>query len=199
MEKQELRDKLNLTKKKLVSQCKDTHFANLLIDELLSIKGELGIEPASVFVSGNVVSEIKNSAYSIYKTDDGNIVFAMNGYRVIINSNLDVYYFPFDSLLNTHDGFNSLSDKEKEYYGILLSHVCLAMQMPTILFSDPELFSAVMITYESYLNKILNQALNPDNLPASDANKDVKIKEVLSLADFLGKELNKEKNGKKEI
>jgi hypothetical protein len=214
MEKQELKKQLEDKVKVLKTQCKDARFADVLIGDILSLKGQMDVEPASVFVGADIDSEIKQSAYHIFRTKPyketvkgidittdketekevfhaGKIVFAINGYKVIISEQLDMYHFPFNALLQAHDEYDKLTEQEKKSYEDLLSNVCLAMQMPTMIFSNPELYQKIMNVYIPCLNKMVEDAMNAPLQP-DDEQKNEEFKEKVEFAENLKQDDNKE-------
>ena len=54
MENKELKKKLQEAKAQIIAQSKDAHYTKQLISKILSYKGQLGIEPASVFVPADI-------------------------------------------------------------------------------------------------------------------------------------------------
>ena len=189
MGKEELKKRLDEKVKVLKSQCKDAHFAEELISDVLSLKGQLSVEPTLLTVSGNVVSEIKESAYSITKYDDNKIVFAINGFKVIISPHLNVYEFPFNTLLTAHDNYDKLTEEEKQSYGDLLTNVCIFMQLPTFVFADPQLFAKFLDIYIPYLNDKMEETVN-DELPQDNEAKNEQFKEEVEFKEQLKQELD---------
>ena len=186
MDKKELKKRLEEKVAILKTQCKDAKFADKLIDDLLSLKGQIDVNADE----RKVISEIKQGAYRITLYDDDNIEYEISGFKAIIKPYLNVYGFPFMALLNCHDNYDSLNDEEKANYEQLLINVVLMMQMPTIVFSNPQMFESVLVPYVEELNKSLKDAENPDNLPEDDEAKNEEFAKEMEFKEELKKELD---------
>lgn len=190
MENKELKKKLQEAKAQIIAQSKDAHYTKQLISKILSYKGQLGIEPASVFVPADIESEIKQSAYHIFRTNSyvmvdkegkdinmlGQIVFKVRGLAIVIDPILNAYYFPFNTLLDAHDHFEELDEDMKKNYQILLDHTIIMCQAITLVFSDTKLLEEVLNPIIKYLNNQMEKAEDVDNLPNDNpiANKEFK-------------------------
>ena len=190
MENKELKKKLQEAKAQIIAQSKDAHYTKQLISKILSYKGQLGIEPASVFVPADIESEIKQSAYHIFRTSSyvmvdkegkdinmlGQIVFKVRGLAIVIDPILNAYYFPFNTLLDAHDHFEELDEDMKKNYQILLDHTIIMCQAITLVFSDTKLLEEVLNPIIKYLNNQMEKAEDVDNLPNDNpiANKEFK-------------------------
>ena len=211
MENKELKKKLQEAKAQIIAQSKDAHYTKQLISKILSYKGQLGIEPASVFVPADIESEIKQSAYHIFRTNSyvmvdkegkdinmvGQIVFKVRGLAIVIDPILNAYYFPFNTLLDAHDHFEELDEDMKKNYQILLDHTIIMCQAITLVFSDTKLLEEVLNPIIKYLNNQMEKAEDVDNLPNDNPIAKKEFKESTLATEELKNELendNKENN-----
>jgi hypothetical protein len=142
MDKKELNKKLNDVKKKIKANSKDAHFAEALIDEALSLKGQLGIEPTIVHIpTEDVVRTLKGDTFEMSVTKHGDAIYHVyGGYTLIADGQR------MRSLANTiadyiinQDLVKDLDDKEKELYDLDLSATAYVLNIPMIAFSDADL------------------------------------------------------------
>lgn len=142
MDKKELNKKLNDVKKKIKANSKDVHFAEALIDEALSLKGQLGIEPTIVHIpTEDVVQTLKGDTFEMSVTKHGDAIYHVyGGYTLIADGQR------MRSLANTiadyiinQDLVKDLDDKEKELYDLDLSATAYVLNIPMIAFSDADL------------------------------------------------------------
>ena len=211
MENKELKKKLQEAKAQIIAQSKDAHYTKQLISKILSYKGQLGIEPASVFVPADIESEIKQSAYHIFRTNSyvmvdkegkdinmlGQIVFKVRGLAIVIDPILNAYYFPFNTLLDAHDHFEELDEDMKKNYQILLDHTIIMCQAITLVFSDTKLLEEVLNPIIKYLNNQMEKAEDVDNLPNDNPITNEEFKESTLASEEMKQELendNKENN-----
>lgn len=211
MENKELKKKLQEAKAQIIAQSKDAHYTKQLISKILSYKGQLGIEPASVFVPADIESEIKQSAYHIFRTNSyvmvdkegkdinmlGQIVFKVRGLAIVIDPILNAYYFPFNTLLDAHDHFEELDEDMKKNYQILLDHTIIMCQAITLVFFDTKLLEEVLNPIIKYLNNQMEKAEDVDNLPNDNPIANKEFKESTLATEELKNELendNKENN-----
>ena len=210
MENKELKKKLQEAKAQIIAQSKDAHYTKQLISKILSYKGQLGIEPASVFVPADIESEIKQSAYHIFRTNSyvmvdkegkdinmlGQIVFKVRGLAIVIDPILNAYYFPFNTLLDAHDHFEELDEDMKKNYQILLDHTIIMCQAITLVFSDTKLLEEVLNPIIKYLNNQMEKAEDVDNLPNDNPIANKEFKESTLATEEIKQELEKELNTK---
>lgn len=212
MENKELKKKLQEAKAQIIAQSKDAHYTKQLISKILSYKGQLGIEPASVFVPADIESEIKQSAYHIFRTNSyvmvdkegkdinmlGQIVFKVRGLAIVIDPILNAYYFPFNTLLDAHDHFEELDEDMKKNYQILLDHTIIMCQAITLVFSDTKLLEEVLNPIIKYLNNQMEKAEDVDNLPNDNPIANEEFKESTLASEEMKQELEKELNTKND-
>lgn len=182
MDKKELTKKLNEVKKKIKANSKDAHFAEALVDEILSLKGQLGVEPTIVHIPAeDVVKTLKGDTFEMTLTKHGDAVYHVyGGYTLIADGQR------MRSLANTiadyivnQDLVKDLDDKEKELYDLDLSATAYVLNIPMFAFSDPELkydlaskiVSWIRETYEKAMEQPLQEETREQDAAFEDAAK----------------------------
>lgn len=143
--------------KALKSHCNCADFDSK-IESILSIAEEEIVKNSLVYVPKTEgMSEIKQSAYSITRTKDA-IVYHINGMDVVLKPKLNCYHVPFNALIEAHDGYDQLSDVEKESYETLLANAVLIPQITTFAFQDPK----YLVKYLKVTDEIVQDLINED-------------------------------------
>lgn len=192
MNKTELKKKLEDVKSKLKTNSKDVHFADALIDELLSIKGQIDHEPTLAYLPlSEVEAQLKGDTFEMSAMKDGTMVFhTFGGYTLIasprlasLNETLRQYVFGQELLKN-------LNEEELDIYELNLAATTQVLTAPSYAFCDEDLkfgIAKMLIewirkTYETQMSKPLatedlgSQAKWEDAMAAVDDISDTLIK-----------------------
>lgn len=182
--KKELNNKLNAKITQLKNICKDAVFADHLIDDLLSLKGQLSIEPTLVHIPlVNVIKEYDFEHFKIIKTLNG-IVFKMTGYEQIIRPTCRTLYGQIDYLLGLKDRYDTLTLEEKDIYDTLFQATATILMNPAICFTDDDYWIDIVPFITKRQNELFEKLLSTPLQP-EDAERDDKfMEEVKDLEDF---------------
>lgn len=182
MDKKELTKKLNDVKKRIKANSKDVHFAETLIDEVLSLKGQLGIEPTIVHIpTDDVVKTLKGDTFEMSLTKHGDAIYHVyGGYTLIADGQrmLSLANTIADYIIN-QDLVKDLDDKERELYDLDLSATAYVLNIPMFAFSDPDLkydlaskiVSWFRETYEKVMEQPLQEETREQDVAFEDAAK----------------------------
>lgn len=182
MDKKELTKKLNDVKKRIKANSKDVHFAETLIDEVLSLKGQLGIEPTIVHIpTDDVVKTLKGDTFEMSLTKHGDAIYHVyGGYTLIADGQrmLSLANTIADYIIN-QDLVKDLDDKERELYDLDLSATAYVLNIPMFAFSDPDLkydlaskvVSWIRETYEKTMEQPLQEETREQDVAFEDAAK----------------------------
>lgn len=183
-QKKELNNKLNAKITQLKNICKDAVFADHLIDDLLSLKGQLSIEPTLVHIPlVNVIKEYDFEHFKIIKTLNG-IVFKMTGYEQIIRPTCRTLYGQLDYLLGLKDRYDTLTLEEKDIYDTLFQATATILMNPAICFTDDDYWIDIVTFITKRQNELFEKLLSTPLQP-EDAERDDKfMEEVKDLEDF---------------
>lgn len=160
MERKELINQLTKVKKQLLNNSKDSHFAEKLFHEIISIKGQLDVKPTD-FNAGNKIAEYNEKNFSIIKTDRG-AIFHTTGYSIFVEpSYLGLYNMLCDYVDNQKE-YAKLEGEEKELFETTLSAISLCMAVPHLIATDMKLLFSVTETVVKYLQDIQDEAENSE-------------------------------------
>lgn len=149
MEKAELKERLDKIVCQIKANSKDAHFANKLIDEALSLKGQLGIDPTLVYIPvDSVVESIEGNTFTMYTTTNGEAVYHVyGGYTVIADARSRTLNGTIRDLINMVKNAPDKNDEDKKNYDIILDAACRVLNIPYIAFSDGDFMLDVAKLY----------------------------------------------------
>ena len=165
MDKKTLNRKIGAVKKKIKANSKDAHFADTLIDELLSLKGQAGVEPTLVHIPvADVVKTFKGDTFEMSLTKHGDVVYhVFGGYTLIADGQR------MRSLANTlteyitHEEIEKeLTDEEKEAFFNDMEATTHVLNIPMIAFGDIDLKYELATVVVRYLRELYQAALDAD-------------------------------------
>lgn len=158
MEKDELKKELDILTSKIKDNSKDEHSAQTLIDELLSIKGQMCVEPTELDC-GKKEDEYKGTTFRITKTNRGILYHEFGGYSIFVTPTNAALY---ESLLAMmHNGNNE--EEEPDSQSILtVSAITWVLQIPKIALQDAELTFEMATRIVEYINKVYDEATHKE-------------------------------------
>lgn len=153
---------LEETKAKIRTNSKDAHFADALISDLLSIKGQLDHEPTLVHIPiSDVTESIDSGPYEASITKDGTAIYhTKGGYTVIADYRMAGLNYGIRGLITGVTDVDSLTEEEREAVDLDLSASAYVISIPAIAFSDPEFKLDMATAVVKYLNKTYDEAIN---------------------------------------
>lgn len=183
MDKKDLKKDLADIKAKIKANSTDAHFADTLIAELLSIKGQIDHEPTLVHIPlSDIEDKLEGDTFGIYALKSGDVAYHLKGGYTIVASN---NYFSLNDALrgyvaNQHIVDAELSVEDKELYENDLWASTYLLNLPTIAFSDLEfkykIVNRIIEFLEELQKKLLVEAELQDETPeANKAFKDASI------------------------
>lgn len=169
-ERKELLEKLEDLRKKICVNSKDVHFAESLIDEMLSIKGILAIRPTELNV-GKTLNEWKSKTFSIVKTDRGVLYNEYGHFAIFVDPQLGLYSL-LTEIVENKEGIETLSSEAKEQYELALSAIAYCLGIPKLIASDSEFMFKMATMVINYLQEKQEEILNAelqDETPVENA------------------------------
>ena len=91
MGKKEIKAKIDDIKAQIKSNSKDVHFAEKLIGDLLSLKGQYEHQPTMVNVAmDDIIGTLEGNTFTIYKTKSGDTGFHLKaGYDIVVRPTVE--------------------------------------------------------------------------------------------------------------
>lgn len=171
MDKKILKERLADVRNQLRTNAKDVHFFDKLIDEALSLKGQMGVEPIALDC-GKEVDEWKGETFRITLTDRGVLYHEYGGYSVFVTPNNAALYDVLADLVENKDEYASLEGEQKENFEALLTIIAYNLSIPRISFMDKDFPQEIAIKTMEFLRKMYDDLTNKelqDETPKEDA------------------------------
>lgn len=192
MEKELLKSKLNELKAKIKTNSKDAHFADTLLDELLSVKGQIDVEPTLAYVPINdIVDKLEGDTFTMAVLKNGDAVYHLKGGYTIVADGARMYGLAqtIKNHIDDSKTYDTLSDEQREMYDIDSSATTYILNCPTFAFSDQTMKYDIATTIIKRLNAIYETALNAD-LQAEDKVADAEFENAAIALENIKSELN---------
>lgn len=171
MDKKELKERLNEVKKQLRNNAKDVHFFDKLIDEALSLKGQMCVDPIALDC-GKEEDEWKGETFRITLTNKGVLYHEYGGYSVFVTPNNDALYNALADLVINKDEYANLEGESKENFEALLTIIAYNLSLPRISFLDSEFPQEIAIRTMEFIRKMYDDLTNKElqeETPIEDA------------------------------
>lgn len=168
--KKDLKKELKDLVSKIKTNSKDSAFAESLVKKLLSVKGQIDVEPTEIYVPCSDViyrKSIENGAYEIIQTKEENI-FATKGFRLIVKP----YIVSGDKLAGSslYEMMNCVfnlcreQDEQKDDFenadilDMLLWTIPKICSLPLTSFVDQTMTTELLDVYNKNLKRLLDKA-----------------------------------------
>lgn len=171
MDKKILKERLNEVKNQLRTNAKDVHFFDKLIDEALSLKGQMGVDPIALDC-GKEVDEWKGETFRITLTDKGVLYHEYGGYSVFVTPNNEALYDVLSDLVVNKDEYAALEGEQKENFESLLTIIAYNLSVPRIAFLDRDFPQEIAIKTMEFLRKMYDDLMSKElqeETPKEDA------------------------------
>lgn len=183
MDKKILKERLNEVKNQLRTNAKDVHFFDKLIDEALSIKGQMGVDPIALDC-GKEVDEWKGETFRITLTDKGVLYHEYGGYSVFVTPNNEALYDVLSDLVVNKDEYAALEGEQKGNFESLLTIIAYNLSVPRIAFLDRDFPQEIAIKTMEFLRKMYDDLMS-NELQEETPKEDAAFKEAtLALEDL---------------
>lgn len=168
MDRNEIKTKIEEVKAQLKSNSKDAHFAEKLIGDLLSLKGQYEHQPTMVHVAmDDILDTLEGNTFTIYKTKSGDTGFHLKaGYDIVVRPTVESMNQSLATFVDYQKEMDSLSEKEREWYeqDLIATQFCLTI--PMYAFADMDFKYKVANMFADYMLEIQNKFL--DNVVLQD-------------------------------
>jgi hypothetical protein len=171
MDKKILKERLADVKKQLRTNAKDVHFFDKLIDEALSLKGQMGVDPIALDC-GKEEDEWAGETFRITLTNKGVLYHEYGGYSVFVTPNNAALYEVLSDLVVNRDEYAKLEGEKKENFDSLLTIIAYNLSLPRISFMDRDFPQEIAIKTMEFLRKMYEELIEQplqEETPKEDA------------------------------
>lgn len=191
MDKKVLKERLNEIKKQLRTNAKDVHFFDKLIDEALSLKGQMGVEAlACGFAQDEVIDTIEEETYRIIAGQNASAYQTKGGLTIVAKHNLGLGQL-LTNLVQDKETSSKLEGEEKEAYETFLSALAYTLNVPMLAASDQEFMFNMATETIKYLQEQVNK-MNDMEVQEETPQKNAEFEDATMALENLKEELNKE-------
>lgn len=176
MDKKILKERLADVKKQLRTNAKDVHFFDKLMDEALSLKGQMGVEPI-VLDCGKEEDEWAGKTFRITLTDKGVLYHEYGGYSVFVTPNNTALYDVLSDLVVNKEEYAKLEGEKKANFESLLTIIAYNLSIPRISFMDKDFPQEIAIRTMQFLQKMYEDLME-EPLQDETPNADAEFKEA---------------------
>lgn len=162
MDKKILKERLDEVKKQLRTNAKDIHFFDKLMDEALSLKGQMGVDAiACGFTQGDVVDTIEQDTYRIIAGKTASAYQVKGGFTIVANHSIGLGQL-LSNLVADKEDAAKLEGDERDNYETFLSALAYALNIPMLAASDDEFLFNMATETIKYLQEKMESALNAE-------------------------------------
>ena len=164
MEKTELKQRLEEVKTKLKSICKDAHYADSLISDILSLKGQIDHEPTIVHVAeSDIVDKVKGDLFEVGLTKDGKAIYHVyGGYTIVADPRLSGLHGTISNFVKAETLSENLSDDLKKMIRDDMDVSAWVLAAPMYAFSDIDLKYKIATDIVEWMNSFTSSILESD-------------------------------------
>ena len=153
MDKKILKERLIEVKNQLRTNAKDVHFFDKLIEEALSLKGQIGIEPMLAYVKEeDVVDRISGDTFEMAYTNSKAVYRLKGGLTLITNNNLGLAG-QIMSYVDTMKDTQSLDEEQRDIFEMDMNTSIFIWNAPLLAANDVEFRFKLGELIIEYLNK----------------------------------------------
>lgn len=190
MDKKVLKERLDEVQKQLRTNAKDVHFFDKLIDEALSLKGQMGVDPIALDC-GKEEDEWKGETFRITLTNKGVIYHEYGGYSVFVTPNNESLYNVLVDLVENKEKYAKLEGEEAENFSALLIIIAYNLSLPRISFMYREFPQEIAIRTMEFLRKMYDDLMNKE-LQEETPKEDEAFKEAAMALEDLKENIENE-------
>lgn len=180
MEKKEIKAKIDDIKAQIKSNSKDAHFAEKLIGDLLSLKGQYEHQPTMVNVAmDDITGTLEGNTFTIYKTKSGDTGFHLKGgYDLVVKPTVESLNKSLASFIDYKDEVEKLTEDEREWYenDLIASQFCLTI--PIYAFADLDFKYKVANMFADYMLKVQTDLLDNVELQEETPEENKRFEEA---------------------
>lgn len=164
MEKAELKERLDKIVCQIKANSKDAHFANKLVDEALSLKGQLGVEPTMVHIPVDAVEEsVESDTFIMYTTKMGDAVYhTKGGYTVIADMRNNTLNMAIRQLIAMVKNAPEDDEETRKAYDSVLDASSRVLALPMVAFATPDFMFDLAALQAKYVRELYEKAMSEE-------------------------------------
>ena len=181
--KKELRDEMRNLINQIKTNSKDAHFADKLLADLLSVKGQLMIEPTELDC-GTKVDEVEYDTYRVTLTNRGALYHEKGGYSIFVTPSYISLYETLADLVTNKEKYASLEGEEKDNYETALSAMAYCITLPKFVFSDADFTYKIATSVVEFIKNEYDRLMN-EELKEETVEEDRQWKETVDAIEVI--------------
>lgn len=186
-EKADINAKIDEVIAQIKTNSKDVHFAETLVDKLLSLKGQKDVEPVELCVPlKDVITRYDYDSFEIVNCKSGIIFHAKGGYYAFVTPRMKALYEHLAFIIDLKEHFNELTEEEVELYNNLFGATSMLMQIPIFAPSSSTMLFKVANCATQELNSFVENLMNKP-LQEEDYQSNADYENLVEALDELGK------------
>lgn len=191
MGKKEIKSKIDEIKTQIKLNSKDAHFADKLLFDLLSLKGQYEHQPTMVHIPmDEVIDSIEGNTFTLYKTSSGMIGYHLPcGYDVIVSPAVKALHDELQWLIDSKETIDGLSEEDKDLYFFDFECATKLLTLPMFAAVDYDFKIDTMKLFLDYMLKAQDRLENMEFTP-EDLEADNEFKTVMAALEEIKNELN---------
>lgn len=176
------------TKTKLKSICKDAHYADALISDLISLKGQLDHEPTLVHVPiSEIDRSVKGDTFEMHITKDGQAVYHVyGGYTIVVDPRMSGLHSTIREFIDFDDNAVEYTDEEKRIILADRDVTAWVLSAPMYAFSNIDLKYKIATDIVEWINSFTSDLFDA-NLQDEDMDKNVEFEQSIHEVEELEK------------
>lgn len=195
MDKQQLKEELKNIRAKIKANSKDAHFADTLLDELISVKGQIDVEPTLVYLPmKDIEKQVEGETFIMAMMKNGDAVYHVKGGYTIVADGARMYSLAqtIKNYIVESDSVNDMDEEQKEMFDLDMSATTYVMNVPMYAFSDQDLKYDIASMCIKWLRESYEEAMNAE-LQDEDKGKDAEFENIVELEQELVNYANENK------
>lgn len=196
MEKTEIKSKMNEVVAKIKANSKDAKYAGKLVDSLLSLKGQMDIEPTLIHLPvSEVVDKIESETYRICLCKSGEAVYHMKGgMDIVVQPNASSLYRYLTDIIGVQSSTDLLNEDEQALFMQDVIASTYVLNIPFLAFGDLDLKYKLANFIIEYLADLQQSALEEMELHDETPIENEQFKEATLALETLADEIDNEED-----
>ena len=196
--KAKLKSKLDEKIALLKSQCKDAHFFDSIMDEIISLKGQYDVDPTRIFVrEEDLLEEYDYETFKLSRFTTG-ILFQMTGYYMFVKPICSSLYGHLDFLLEYKSKYDSLRKEQKDIYDTFFNATMDILFTPPLCFIDDPYYLDIATFICKRRNQLFEELGDTKLLPETEEDDKFmeEVQRLEKLKDSVDKYVEEHEDGR---